>query len=72
MASPSYGIDVVALAFAVVLAAVLAQGGYAGRGSRTRGKARVPPLNNYRHPMEHGTSRLIVLRRNSSGGAACS
>ena len=26
------------------------QGGCAGRDSRTRGEARVPPSNNYRHP----------------------
>ena len=41
------------------------QGGCPGRGSRTRGEARVRPLNNYRHPkfplaMENGTSRLIL------------
>ena len=41
------------------------QGGCPGRGSRTRGEARVRPLNNYRHPKfpltrEHGASRLIL------------
>ena len=41
------------------------QGGCPGRGSRTRGEARVRPLNNYRHPkfplaMEQGASRLIL------------
>src|SRR4051812_26963739 len=39
------------------------QGGCPGRDSRTRGEARVRPLNNYRHPPsshEHGASRLIL------------
>ena len=41
------------------------QGGCPGRGPRTRGEARVPPLNNYRHPklplaMGHGAFRLIL------------
>ena len=41
------------------------QGGCPRRGSRTRGEARVRPLNDYRHPkfplaMEQGASRLIL------------